>query len=72
MFRKKSAGISHPVVVTSYEVCMRDQYYLAHHSWKFLIVDEGHRIKNLNCKLIRYLLECVCMCVRDIDKAMNG
>ena len=21
--------------------------------WRFLVVDEGHRIKNLNCKLIR-------------------
>lgn len=23
--------------------------------WKFLIVDEGHRIKNLNCRLVREL-----------------
>lgn len=42
-----------PVVVTSYEICMRDQQYLQNRSWKFLVVDEGHRIKNLNCKLIR-------------------
>ncbi len=42
-----------PVVVTSYEICMRDQSFLEHRSWKFLVVDEGHRIKNLNCKLIK-------------------
>ena len=42
-----------PVVVTSYEICMRDQQYLMNRSWKFLVVDEGHRIKNLNCKLIK-------------------
>ena len=41
------------VVVTSYEICMRDQKYLQDRNWKFLVVDEGHRIKNLNCKLIR-------------------
>ena len=23
--------------------------------WKYLIVDEGHRIKNLNCRLIKEL-----------------
>ena len=45
-----------PVVVTSYEICMRDQKHLAYLMWKYLIVDEGHRIKNLNCKLIRYFI----------------
>ena len=42
-----------PVVVTSYEICMRDQRHLMYRNWRFLVVDEGHRIKNLNCKLIR-------------------
>ena len=44
-----------PVLVTSYEICMRDQKYLFNRSWKYLVVDEGHRIKNLNCKLIRWV-----------------
>ncbi len=44
-----------PVMVTSYEICMRDQQFLQDRGWKFLVVDEGHRIKNLNCKLIRAL-----------------
>ncbi|CAH3196837.1 unnamed protein product, partial [Porites evermanni] len=44
-----------PVVVTSYEICMRDQKSMYSLDWKYIIVDEGHRIKNLNCKLIREL-----------------
>lgn len=46
---------SYPVVVTSYEICMRDQRSLYSLDWKYVIVDEGHRIKNLNCKLIKEL-----------------
>ena len=44
---------AYPVVVTSYEICMRDQKTLHSLEWKYFIVDEGHRIKNLNCKLIK-------------------
>ncbi len=28
--------------------------HIQFHDWKYLIVDEGHRIKNFQCKLIRY------------------
>ena len=41
-----------PVVCTSYELVMIDRKHLKKHNWKFIIIDEGHRIKNLNCKLI--------------------
>ena len=34
---------------------MNDRKHLAHFGWKFIIIDEGHRIKNLNCRLIREL-----------------
>ncbi|KAF2722940.1 SWI/SNF chromatin remodeling complex component [Polychaeton citri CBS 116435] len=44
-----------PVVCTSYEICMNDRKFLANMGWKFIIIDEGHRIKNLNCRLIREL-----------------
>ena len=47
--------LSYPVVITSYEICMRDQKHIYNLMWKYLIVDEGHRIKNLNCKLIRFV-----------------
>uniref|UniRef100_A0A4X2JVM4 Proliferation-associated SNF2-like protein n=1 Tax=Vombatus ursinus TaxID=29139 RepID=A0A4X2JVM4_VOMUR len=45
----------HPVVITSFEIAMRDRNALQHCYWKYLIVDEGHRIKNMNCRLIREL-----------------
>lgn len=44
-----------PVICTSYEICMNDRRHLAHFGWKFIIIDEGHRIKNLNCRLIQEL-----------------
>uniref|UniRef100_A0A7N9ALI0 Proliferation-associated SNF2-like protein n=1 Tax=Mastacembelus armatus TaxID=205130 RepID=A0A7N9ALI0_9TELE len=44
-----------PVVVTSFEISMIDRKFLQQFQWKYLIVDEGHRIKNLNCRLVREL-----------------
>uniref|UniRef100_A0A674BUY4 Proliferation-associated SNF2-like protein n=1 Tax=Salmo trutta TaxID=8032 RepID=A0A674BUY4_SALTR len=44
-----------PVVVTSFEIAMIDRKFLQRFHWKYLIVDEGHRIKNLNCRLVREL-----------------
>ncbi|KAJ1880340.1 putative ATPase [Coemansia sp. RSA 1722] len=44
-----------PVVVTTYEIAMKDKQALQRFAWKFIIIDEGHRIKNLNCKLVRDL-----------------
>lgn len=43
------------IVVTSYEIIMRDSNYIMSKEWKFLIVDEGHRLKNINSKLIKEL-----------------
>lgn len=43
------------VVVTSFEIVMRDRRFLANLPWKYIIVDEGHRLKNLNCRLIKEL-----------------
>ncbi|XP_066926752.1 lymphocyte-specific helicase-like isoform X2 [Clytia hemisphaerica] len=49
--------VSLPVIISSYEILMRDRQLLETYNieWKFLIVDEGHRIKNLNCRLIKEL-----------------
>lgn len=44
-----------PVICTSYEICMNDRKFLANYGWKFIIIDEGHRIKNLDCRLVREL-----------------
>ncbi|PVU91401.1 hypothetical protein BB561_004401 [Smittium simulii] len=48
-------GAKFPVVVTTYEIVMRDSKYLKHFAWKYIVVDEGHRLKNLNCLLIKEL-----------------
>ena len=51
----KQAQMAYPVVVTTYEVAMRDRVHLEKNDWKYIVVDEGHRLKNLNCKLIQEL-----------------
>ncbi|ODV71867.1 putative ATPase CYBJADRAFT_153887 [Cyberlindnera jadinii NRRL Y-1542] len=48
-------GFNEAIVVTSYETVLRDFEFFNKVDWKFLIVDEGHRLKNINCKLIREL-----------------
>ncbi|QDZ22807.1 SNF2-related ATP-dependent DNA helicase [Chloropicon primus] len=44
-----------PVIVTSYEIAIRDAKPLQKYHYKYMVVDEGHRLKNFNCKLIREL-----------------
>ena len=48
-----------PVVLTTYEMAMRDRSVrgggLGIHHWKYIVVDEGHRLKNMNCRLIKEL-----------------
>lgn len=44
-----------PVVLTSYEVAIRDSRQLANFEWKYLVVDEGHRLKNYQCRLVSEL-----------------
>lgn len=42
-----------PVVVTTYEMIIRDQPHLSKYNWGYIVVDEGHRLKNLHCRLIQ-------------------
>mmetsp|Transcript_64260 Transcript_64260/g.151270 ORF Transcript_64260/g.151270 Transcript_64260/m.151270 type:complete len:817 (-) Transcript_64260:169-2619(-) len=44
-----------PVIITSFEVAMNDSKKLQNVSWKYLVVDEGHRLKNKDCKLLMEL-----------------
>ncbi|GLJ08114.1 hypothetical protein SUGI_0081570 [Cryptomeria japonica] len=44
-----------PVVITSYEVVMFDRRFLTQYKWAYLVVDEGHRLKNYECRLLREL-----------------
>ena len=43
------------MVVTSYEIVIADVKFLQRYNWKYIVVDEGHRLKNFNCKLLREL-----------------
>ncbi|OBT87246.1 hypothetical protein VE02_04881 [Pseudogymnoascus sp. 03VT05] len=44
-----------PVVCTSYDIILRDKNYLSHINWEFIIIDEGHRLKNFNSQLFQEL-----------------
>lgn len=51
-FSRKLRG---KVVVTSYEIVIRDFSKVSRVSWSYLTVDEGHRLKNFECLLIQKL-----------------
>ncbi|KAI9279980.1 SNF2 family N-terminal domain-containing protein [Sporodiniella umbellata] len=55
MTKKNETSYEFPIIVTSYEIVMNDRKYLQRYNWKYIVVDEGHRIKNMNCRLIREL-----------------
>jgi len=65
MEKRKLIGKSHyneilgqhiySVVVTSYEIAMNDRALLGPLRWKYMVVDEGHRLKNMECRLIKEL-----------------
>lgn len=39
----------------SYDIAINDRKHLQRHRWKYLVVDEAHRLKNMNCRLINEL-----------------
>ncbi|KAL0721668.1 hypothetical protein Bca4012_036267 [Brassica carinata] len=52
----RTVGPKFPIVITSYEVAMNDaKKNLRHYPWKYVVIDEGHRLKNHKCKLLREL-----------------
>jgi len=59
--RRKSMQISKqkdmefPVVISSFEIALIDRTFLEKYVWQYIILDEGHRIKNRNCKLVKEL-----------------
>ncbi|CDP02033.1 unnamed protein product [Coffea canephora] len=55
-YMPNTIGPKFPIVVTSYEVAMKDaRKHLRHYHWKYMVVDEGHRLKNSQCKLVKEL-----------------
>ncbi|KAJ0097571.1 hypothetical protein Patl1_28915 [Pistacia atlantica] len=52
----REIGPKFPIVVTSYEVALFDaRKSLRHYNWKYVVIDEGHRLKNSKCKLLKEL-----------------
>lgn len=43
------------VLLTTYEYVIKDKAVLAKVHWKYMIIDEGHRMKNHHCKLTQVL-----------------
>lgn len=43
-----------PIVCTTYDMIIRDTQYLGNlvpnRPWQFIVVDEGHRLKNMDCR----------------------
>lgn len=62
----------YPVVVTSYEMAMNDRKFIGPIPWKYIIVDEGHRIKNFQCKLIKYVLFCLMLIAKKLQKRFRN
>ncbi|KAG6803940.1 lymphoid-specific helicase [Apis mellifera caucasica] len=50
-----------PIVLTSFEVPLHENSFIKSLSWRYIIVDEGHRIKNHECQLIKLLKSCKSM-----------
>lgn len=44
------------VMITHYDLIMRDKAFLKKIHWHYMIVDEGHRLKNHECALAKTLV----------------
>jgi ATP-dependent DNA helicase len=55
--RKKKNDVDFPVIISSFEVMLSDSrtFASAGFVWKYMVIDEGHRLKNMDCKLVREL-----------------
>ena len=53
----KNSKCNFDVLVTSYEVCMKDKEFFSKFSWKILVVDEAHRLKNSKSLLYQILTD---------------
>lgn len=47
------------VIITSYEIAIRERNVLSKFAWQYLVIDEAHRLKNENSVLAQVLREFV-------------
>lgn len=45
-----------PIIITTYEMIIKDRQHLSKYEWNFIVVDEGHRLKNMDCKCAALLI----------------
>ncbi|KAK1138027.1 hypothetical protein K0M31_002516 [Melipona bicolor] len=50
-----------PIVLVSFEMPLFERNFLKCFTWRYIIIDEGHRIKNYNCQLVKILKSCKSM-----------
>lgn len=43
------------IICTTYEMIVKDSRYFRRADWRYIVVDEGHRLKNVNTRLIKEL-----------------
>ncbi|KAH7441097.1 hypothetical protein KP509_03G025400 [Ceratopteris richardii] len=53
----KSTDLKFNVLITGFEVLMKDHYFLSKQEWQYIIVDEAHRLKSKGSKTSRTLKE---------------
>ncbi|XP_033224714.1 lymphoid-specific helicase-like [Belonocnema kinseyi] len=50
-----------PIVLTTYEMPVMEKKFLRTQNWRYIVIDEGHRIKNHQCQLVQVLKSCKSM-----------
>lgn len=55
--RKRMHDPDFPVIISSYEMMLADAKSFSSMGfvWKYMVIDEGHRLKNMNCHLVKEL-----------------
>ena len=53
--RKNNPNLPFQVLITTYEIVMRDAAFLAKFNWVYMIVDEAQRLKNPSSSLVKSL-----------------
>eukprot|EP01088_Endostelium_zonatum_P011221 TRINITY_DN2514_c0_g1_i1.p1 TRINITY_DN2514_c0_g1~~TRINITY_DN2514_c0_g1_i1.p1 ORF type:complete len:1470 (+),score=521.14 TRINITY_DN2514_c0_g1_i1:62-4471(+) len=51
LYNERVASGKFKVLITTYDFVMKDKATLAKQKWNYVIIDEGHRMKNSKCKL---------------------